>query len=146
MTIEQYENINLKMKKFAPIILRIGISLVFLWFGSQQLLNTNSWISFIPDWVVNISHLSAQTLVHFNGAFEIVFGICLLFGYFTRITALLLALHMLDITFTVGYTSIGIRDFGLSIATLSIFLYGVDAWCLDKYFLNRKNNTMNRVS
>ncbi len=77
--------------------------------------------------------------MHFNGAFEIIFGLCLLLGYFTQVTALFLALHMLDITFTVGYTSIGVRDFGLAVATISVFLYGSDMWCLDTYFLNKRS-------
>lgn len=122
------------MKNFAPVVIRIGMALVFLWFGSQQLIHTSMWTSLIPQYVINLSGQTATTLVHFNGAFEIVFGLFLLLGYFTRVTALLLALHILDITFTVGYTSIGVRDFGLSLATISVFLYGIDIWCLDKYF------------
>ena len=127
-----------KMKNFAPIIIRIGISLIFLWFGTQQIFNTSAWINLIPTWITSMSGINASVLVHFNGAFEVVFGFCLLLGYFTRITSFLLALHILDIMFTVGYSSIGIRDFGLSMATISVFLYGVDSWSLD-YFLKRKN-------
>ena len=131
------ESLSDKMKRFAPVVLRIGISFVFLWFASQQILNANMWTSFIPDWITSMTGLNAVTLVHFNGAFEIVFGLCLLGGYFTRISAFLLALHMLDITFTVGYTSVGVRDFGLSIAAISIFLYGIDCWCFDKFLLKK---------
>ena len=101
------ESIFNKMKSSAPIILRIGLSLVFLWFGSQQLLYTSMWVGLIPEWVLSLSQLSAATWVLFNGAFEIVFGLCLLAGYFTRITALLLAFHLLGIIFTVGYNDIG---------------------------------------
>ena len=126
-------NTSEKMKVFTPVILRIGLALVFLWFGSQQIFNADMWTSFIPSWMIAIG-FNPTFLVHFNGAFEIVFGLCLLAGYFTRTTALLLALHMLDITITVGYSSIGIRDFGLFIATFAIFLYGADVWCLDNFF------------
>lgn len=127
------ENYFEKAKSFAPTLLRVGMSLVFLWFGTQQILNTDMWTALIPSWIVSMSGLSAVALVHFNGAFEIVFGLCLISGYFTSITALLLALHMLDITFTVGYTGVGVRDFGLSIATIAVFLNGVDKWSLDAY-------------
>lgn len=122
------------MKNFAPIILRIGLSLVFLWFGLQQFLHTSMWTGLVPNWIVSTSGFSAATLVHFNGAFEIVFGLCLFFGFFTQVTAFLLALHLLDIMFTVGYNDIGVRDFGLAMATIAIFLYGADAWCLDNFF------------
>jgi uncharacterized membrane protein YphA (DoxX/SURF4 family) len=114
-------------------VLRIGMSLVFIWFGTQQFLHTQSWVSYIPQWVMDMSSLDAVTLVHINGAFEIVFGIALLLGICTRVTALLLALHMAEIAFTVGYDSIGVRDFGLTIATFAIFLYGADRYCLDRF-------------
>lgn len=126
------------MKAFAPIILRIGLSLVFLWFGFEQVINTSMWTSLIPDWITAISGISSVSLVYFNGAFEIVFGLFLLVGFFTRATALLLALHMFHITLTVGYSSIGVRDFGLTMAAFSIFFYGVDSWCLDSFWQKNK--------
>jgi uncharacterized membrane protein YphA (DoxX/SURF4 family) len=131
-----------KTQRFAPNILRIGIALVFLWFGSQQIINANMWTNLIPAWITSASGINAIALVHLNGAFEIVFGLCLFLGYFTRVSAFLLALHMLDITFIVGYTSIGIRDFGLSIATISIFLHGIDSWCLDRFLIHDKTNNL----
>ncbi len=125
-------------RSFAPVVLRIGLSLVILWFGVQELLYTSSWVKMIPDWAASLSGLRAETLVQFNGAFEIVFGLCLLLGFFTRVVSFFLALHMFLITFVVGYNAIGIRDFGLSMAAISSFLYGVDSWSLDK-FLEKRN-------
>jgi uncharacterized membrane protein YphA (DoxX/SURF4 family) len=131
-----------KMKAVAPILLRIGLAIVFLWFGAQQLLHTQMWLGLIPKWVLGMSGLQAATLVHFNGAFEIVFGLCLLFGFFTRVVSLLLALHMIHITLTLimasGVNAISIRDFGLSIAAVTLFLLGhhgcsVDSWLCTKY-------------
>jgi uncharacterized membrane protein YphA (DoxX/SURF4 family) len=107
-------------------ILRIGISLVFIWFGIQQLLYSDAWTIFLPDWIVPLSHISAITIVKLNGLAEVILGSALLFGICTRISSLLLALHMASITFTVGYDAIGVRDFGLTIATISIFLNGRD--------------------
>ncbi len=115
----------------APVVLRIGISLVFLWFGFQQILNTEMWTRLIPEWVLGMTGFAATSLVHFNGAFEIVFGICLLLGIQTRIVSFLLALHMLHIMVTVGYNAIGVRDFGLAMATIAIFLNGIDCCTLD---------------
>ncbi|MFA6256900.1 MAG: DoxX family protein [Candidatus Paceibacterota bacterium] len=127
-----------KMKTFAPIVIRIGLALVFLWFGYQQIFSTDMWTILIPQWAVNLSGLSAYSLVLINGWFEVIFGFLLLLGIFTRISAFLLALHMLHITSVVGYNNIGVRDFGLSMAAISVFLNGVDMWSLDKLFI--KNN------
>ena len=126
-----------KMKDLAPIVLRWGMALVFLWFGAQQILNAGAWTGLMPAWIVSASGLKATTLVHLNGSFEVVFGLSLLLGYFTRLTAFLLAFHMLDIVLTVGYSPIGVRDFGLLIGTLVICLHGMDAWSLD-YLLGKK--------
>ncbi len=123
-----------RLSSFAPVLLRIGMSLVFFWFSYAQLTNGQMWTSYVPDYAVSLSHMSASTLVFANGIFELVFGALLLLGLFTRIAALLLALHMVEIVYSVGYSPIGVRDFGLCIAAFSIFLYGSDKWCLDSVF------------
>lgn len=126
----------------APLtFLRIGLSVVYIWFAVQQFLHTQMWTSYIPDWVINLSGFDTTTLVHMNGAFELVFGIALLSGICTRTSALLLGLHMVEIMYTVGYDSIGVRDFGLAIGTLAIFLYGADRFCVDKLFTKDKTQT-----
>ncbi|MEI6057661.1 MAG: DoxX family membrane protein [bacterium] len=128
------------LRNLAPSILRIGIALVFMWFGFQQLTDAASWLGYVPDSVVSLSHLTVTTLVHFNGAFEVLFGLALILGLFTRTTALLLTLHMADIAFIVGYTSIGVRDTGLTIAAFSIFFYGADLLSLDMLYLRNDKN------
>jgi len=126
------------MRKGAPVVLRIGLSLVLLWFGWQQLSDPGSWAAVVPPFYTDPSGLSAQTFVLINGWFEIIFGTLLLLGIFSRITALLLALHMLHITFTVGYNGIGVRDFGLAMGMIAVFLQGPDIWSLDKFFYKNK--------
>lgn len=123
---------RITMAGIGPTIVRIALALVFLWFGSQQLINTGAWLSFVPDFAISMSHLSAATLVHFNGAFEIVFGLALLVGFFSRTSALLLGLHLFSITLTLGLSAIGVRDFGLALATLSIVFAGGGIWTVDK--------------
>ena len=122
-----------RLQKYAPLILRLSLGAVFVWFGSQQLGHPDAWTGYIPASVLSMTGLSANMLVHFNGLFEVLFGTMLFFGFYTRITAALLFLHMLDITYVVGYTSIGVRDFGLSMGALSAFLYGADMFTLDSW-------------
>lgn len=119
---------------YAPAVLRVGISLVFLWFAFQQLTDTGTWTGFVPDIVVSLSGVSAETLVLFNGVFEMVAGLALLVGFYTRLSATLLALHMFHLLFIVGYSAIGVRDFGIAVATLSIALVEADRWTLDRRF------------
>lgn len=133
------------MKSAAPVVLRIGLALVFLWFSYAQLTNAEQWVRLIPESLTGMTGLSATTFVYFNGAFELVFGLCLLFGFFTRVVSLLLALHMCHITLVLimgsGIGAISVRDFGLAMASISLFLFGPHSVSLDAWFLKRKENS-----
>ena len=115
-----------KLPYFAPTILRLGISAVIIWFGTSQLLSQSMWTSFIPDWAISLTHLSATTLVIMNGLFEVIAGSLVALGFFIRPLAGLLFLHMLGIVASVGLSPIGIRDIGIATGLLSVALYGND--------------------
>lgn len=119
-------------------ILRISMALVIIWFGVEQVTNTAPWIGFLPDWVSSMP-ISAESFVTLNGWFEIVFGSLLLVGLYTRLSALLLGVHLLGITVSIGYDALGVRDFGLAMATLSLVLSGAGAWSLDELFEGGQN-------
>ncbi len=124
--------------KYAPVVLRYGMTLVILWFSLQQFLHAADWTAYVPDSTVSLSHLSATTLVYLNALFEIVFGVLLAFGWQTRVVGLLLALHLFEIMFTVGYGETGMRDFGLAVATFVVFMNGPDILCFQTK--NKINN------
>ena len=126
-----------KLERWAPVVLRYGMCLVILWFGTQQFLHTDYWTAYVPDSVVSMTGLSLTTFVYINATFEVLFGLLLVIGWQTRIVALLLGLHLLDIMWVVGYGEIGVRDFGLAIATLVIFMNGSDFMCLSRKNLNQ---------
>lgn len=126
------------MNTYASQTLRIGLALVVLWFGSQQLLHAEVWTSFLPDWTSSIP-LSAVAFIHLNGVFEVISGILLMLGVFTRVVSGLLALHLIGIVFTVGLTATGVRDFGLAVGLVSVFLTGSDSWSLDKKLEYKEN-------
>ena len=121
------------MQKYAPVILRIGLSLVFLWFGISQLSDPNSWIGILPQWTAGLA-FPQVTFIYLNGGTEVLFGTLLLVGFFTRIAALILALHLIGIIASVGYSDIAVRDFGLMCATFSVFLHGPDFFALDSKY------------
>jgi uncharacterized membrane protein YphA (DoxX/SURF4 family) len=133
---------NISFEIRGTTFLRIGIAFVIIWFSLQQFIQPNMWVGFIPDSIIKISPVGPITLVHLNGALELVFGLSLMFGFFTRISALVLALHMADITYVVGYNSIGVRDFGLMIAVIAIFLNGTDYTTLDQILFFKPKNPL----
>ena len=104
---------------------------VIIWFGVQQFIHTDSWTAYVPDSAVAMTGLKMTTLVYINATFELIFGLLLLVGVRTRIVAILLGLHLLDIMYIVGYGEIGVRDFGLAVATLVVGMQGTDILCID---------------
>lgn len=106
------------------LILRLGIAAVFLWFGFSQLFDSLAWVAIVPDWATNLLHIPPAMIVLGNGVIEVVLGSLLALGFGVRIVSFILALHLIPITFDMGFTATGVRDFGLTLASLALcFLY-----------------------
>ena len=129
---------------YAPLLLRVGIAIVYLYFGISQLRSPEMFVGWLPKEAALIP-LTARTLVTLNGGFELFAGILLLLGLYTRVWALLLGLHLAAITWSVGWTEIGVRDLGLTIATLTIVLTGGGKLSLDSYF-SRESGEASRAA
>ena len=121
-----------KARELAPVILRLGLTFVFIWFGTNQLMNAESWTGFVPEW--GTFGLDPQTVVYLNGAFEVIGALMLGFGIFVRWVATLLALHLFVIASSLGLTPVGVRDFGLSFAILAVAFFGPDKYCLSALY------------
>ena len=126
------------MKLHAPNVLRIGISLVIMWFGFQQLLHPVLWTGFLPDFT-NSLPISQIGFIYLNGAFEVFAAALIIMGLFIRTFSALLALHLIGIVFTLGYTAVSMRDLGLVVALISIFMQGTDSW----YIVNNSEKVGN---
>ena len=124
------KKIILFLETYAPSVLRLAMAAVILWFSVAQFGNASQWTAYVPDGVVTMTGISAVVLVYFNATFELIFGLLLLFGWQTRIVAFLLAAHLFDIMYVVGYGEIGVRDFGLAFATFVVFMNGPDLLCI----------------
>src|SRR3989344_8048845 len=111
--------------QFALPVLRAGLVMLFLWFGLSQVTAPTDWVAWAPQWTESLG-LSAATVVLLNGLFEVVLGVLLAIGIYTRIVAFLLSLHLLFIAYEIGYNDIGVRDFALAVATFSLALFGPD--------------------
>ncbi|HLP79868.1 MAG TPA: DoxX family protein [Acidobacteriota bacterium] len=118
------------VQKYSPLVLRLGMSAVFLYFGISQLRNPQSFVGWLPP-EVSLIPISPVTFVILNGVFETIFATLLAIGLFSRVSALLLGLHLLGITYTIGYTEVGVRDFGLAIASLACAMSGPGPWAID---------------
>jgi len=121
----------IKNREYSIVIIRVSLALVILWFGVNQIINPENWFSYIPLGITENLPLSLETIIMLNGIFEIMIGILLLIGFYTRIIALIAALHLLSITIAVGFNEIGVRDFGLTFMAVSLIFSGAGVYSLD---------------
>jgi uncharacterized membrane protein YphA (DoxX/SURF4 family) len=120
----------MKLKpEYGQIILRISLALVFLWFGINQLYSPSQWTDFVPDFIGKI--IPANTAVILNSSLEVLLGLALLVGFYTRLSALALGVHLFGIALSIGFSAIAIRDYGLALATLALLFLGPDRFCID---------------
>ena len=127
------KKVEVDILEYSNILLRIGLSIVFLWFGISQVLNPSDWVIYMPSWL-SFDQVSSSSVIFFNGVLKIIFGGFLLIGFFTRTSAAILVLNLLVVLFSIGYNEIAVRDFGLFIATICILLNGPDKYCIHNKF------------
>ncbi len=120
------------------VVLRLTLAFVFLWFGFSQISNAAMWTSFVPEWATHI--MDAGTLVLLNGTLEIVAGIMLGFGILSQYVALVLGIHLFIIASSLGFSAIGVRDIGLSLASIALFFFGSDPFSLVVFPKNKISN------
>jgi uncharacterized membrane protein YphA (DoxX/SURF4 family) len=112
----------MKTHDLGLLVLRLGLAALFLWFGFSQLFDSVAWVSWVPQWAVDTLHIPPAMIVLGNGLLEVVLGIMLALNLWVRPVALVLAAHLAVITIEIGITPIGVRDFGLTMATLALAL------------------------
>lgn len=114
----------MSQEKIGQLILRLGLAGVYLWFGVNQLMDGSKWVKVVPEWATSLSGLTAPTIVMMNGILEVVLGILLALGFWMVPVAVILALHLFVIASGFGLTPVGVRDYGLAVATLSLAFLG----------------------
>lgn len=115
---------NMTRQEFGMHLLRLSIAGVFLYFGFSQLIDSLSWVGVVPEWAVNFISLPPAMIVMANGIMEIILGGLLAMGFFVRIISFILALHLIPIALSFGFSPTAMRDLGLALASFSLsFMY-----------------------
>ena len=113
-----------KFTKFVPFLLRIGLGLIFFWFGFTKFTNLEEWLAFIPPWIESILPISINSFLYIQGAIETLIGILLIIGILVRLSSFVAALILITIIFTLGFNDLALRDFGLLMMALSLIILG----------------------
>lgn len=114
------------------LLLRVSLAALFLWFGTQQWLYPDAWVSFLPAWLGYLP-VPANSFIMINGCAEIIGALALLLGVWVQPVSILLGLHLLGIAATMG-GAIGARDAALGLAAIALGLSPSDAYTIDAKF------------
>ncbi len=134
-----------KYKPLAPAIVRIGLGLVFLWFGLTQIFNGQSFLGYLPSFAEQIP-LAPLTIILLNGILDTIIGLFYTLGILTRLTAFVAAVHLCIVVIGLGYNDIAVRDLGLMIMSLTVMINGPDHWTFDTHFMGRVKNKVKTKS
>lgn len=91
------------------------LGFVVIWFGLNEVRNPEAWAIYVPGFLQGMSMVNTLVLVH--GVILILSGVALIFNFYRRLAAIVLALMLLDIVATLwlgsGLDEITVRDIGL---------------------------------
>src|SRR6185503_7223385 len=131
------------MKRFfspAPLWQTTGLTLVrlivgfFMMYHGFEIFNEKIMSGYF-QWEMFKNSSSAKTMVYIGKATELIGGVLLFLGLFTRVACLLLIITMSYITFFVGHGKIWYEDqhpFLLVLFALLFFFTGPGSFSLDK--------------
>lgn len=107
-------------KQSVIFILRLGLAVILIWAGFSQLFDGISWVSLVPDRIVNLIQLPPAMIILVNGLFEVIFGAFMAMDLFMPISAYILALNMAFITLSSGFSPAGILSFCLTMTLVVV--------------------------
>jgi len=120
-------------------LLRIIIGLLMAYHG-LEIFDREKMLPYL-EWDVVKSLPAPETMVYLGKSLELITGICFVFGLFTRIAALFMAIDMLFICFKIGGGKFYYEDqhpFLFAMIALVFFFTGPVKWSLDKIWFGKR--------
>jgi len=98
------------------------LGFVMVWFGINEILSPQEWVTFVPSFVNPPMLATLSVLAH--GVLLIVCGLSLFLNYYRKISATIVSLMLLEIIVNLilisGLTDIVVRDIGLFGSSLAL--------------------------
>ncbi|MEK7583141.1 MAG: hypothetical protein AAB483_01905 [Patescibacteria group bacterium] len=98
--------------RYSYIVLCVGLAAVFFWFGINKFIHPGTQLIYI-----------GTQFGYIQGIFEVLIGLSLVSGVFTRFFSLLGVVLLVAIIVVAGFNEIAVRDLGLIGGLLAIFLW-----------------------
>ncbi|MBS3143557.1 DoxX family membrane protein [Candidatus Woesearchaeota archaeon] len=112
--------------KIATLILRVALGFIFFWFGMDKIINPIDWKGFITPALSKLIFVDLGIFILLLGIIEIILGIMLILGLFTRTASVIVLIHLIMVVMTQGFNQISIRDFGLIAIALYLIMIKSD--------------------
>lgn len=113
--------------RYSYLALRLGLAAVFLWFGIDKMFNPVYWLNaWVPEWTVKMISgfgLSGLQFIYLNGIFEILVGLSLITGVFTKFFSVLATLFLIGVLVFVGISEVTVRDFAMIGGFVAVILW-----------------------
>ncbi len=103
-----------------PLLLRIGLAIVFLYASISSFKNPQDWVGYLPS--IAREQFQATALLHIFSVYELVLAVWLLSGKYIKYAALLCAATLTGIIVSnFSLFAITFRDIALAFAALALF-------------------------
>src|SRR3989344_5218754 len=113
--------------RYSYLALRLGLAAVFLWFGIDKMFHPSYWLNaWVPQGIQSLIKgfsLTGLQFIYINGIFEILVGLSLVTGVFTKIFSMLAIIFLILVLAFNGISEVTVRDFGLIGGFLAVFLW-----------------------
>jgi uncharacterized membrane protein YphA (DoxX/SURF4 family) len=107
------------LSNLTPILLRIGLAVVFLYACISSFKNPQDWVGYLPQFLRD--RFSATMLLHVFSVWELVLALWLISGVYVRYAASLAALTLIGIVLSnFKLFAIEFRDIALVFAALAL--------------------------
>ena len=120
-------------------VLRIITGMLMTYHGAE-IFDRTKMLPYM-EWDVIKSLPAPETMLYIGKGVEFLTGLCFVFGLFTRVAAIIMAVDMLFICFKVGGGKFYYQDqhpFLFAMIALVFFFTGPVKWSLDKRLFNKR--------
>lgn len=113
--------------RYSNVFLRLGLAVVFIWFGVDKFLNPQYWLSaWIPQGALTIASkfgLGGTDIVYSSGVLELLVGASVLSNIFIKIFSVLALIFLATVLFAFGISEVLVRDIGLMGGLLALLFW-----------------------
>lgn len=119
---ESIESFLSRNSRVAPLFLRVGLAIVFMYAAISSFISPNDWMGYLPGFVRDI--MPATVVLTIFSVVELALAAWLLSGVRVRFAALFAATMLAGIVVSnISLLPISFRDIGLVFAALALAFY-----------------------